>query len=79
MIAERLEFQTFNNKQSAEDLATLTFLSNHVPRYLKDSLWTNASGFPPTKNPGKLDPGGLKCTTSDLAVLMTTSRCFLRA
>eukprot|EP00983_Pelagomonas_calceolata_P055796 1144297-Pelagomonas_calceolata.AAC.1 len=53
----------------SEDLALLMCLWNHMPRYLKDSLWAN--GIPPTKNTGKLEPDELKCTTSDLAVLMT--------
>eukprot|EP00983_Pelagomonas_calceolata_P061569 1146884-Pelagomonas_calceolata.AAC.1 len=59
----------------SEDLAMLTFSWNHMPRYLKDSLWAN--GTPPTQNTGKLEFDELECTTSDLAALMT--RCFLRA
>eukprot|EP00983_Pelagomonas_calceolata_P085926 1156657-Pelagomonas_calceolata.AAC.2 len=40
---------------------------------LKDSLWANST--PPAGNTGKLGPDELKCTTSDLAKLMT--RCFV--
>eukprot|EP00983_Pelagomonas_calceolata_P070834 1150942-Pelagomonas_calceolata.AAC.1 len=56
----------------SEDFAMLMCLWNHMPRYMKDSLWAN--GTPPTKNTGKLEPDELKCTTSDLAGLMLSVR-----
>eukprot|EP00983_Pelagomonas_calceolata_P028599 895489-Pelagomonas_calceolata.AAC.1 len=59
----------------SEDIALLVFLWNHMPRCLKDYLWAN--GTLATENTGKLEPDDLKCTTFDLAVIVT--RCFLRA
>eukprot|EP00983_Pelagomonas_calceolata_P050057 1141786-Pelagomonas_calceolata.AAC.2 len=52
----------------SEDLAMLICLWNDMPKYLRDSAWAN--GTPTNGNAGRLGLDVLKCTTSDLAVLM---------